>query len=102
MDKLDLRSIIFGVILSVLVTGLYDTVFYLALGKTTEEWGSMIASIGTVIFLWVFWKYLSGRLGTPVEPQQVNKREEEVRKQPEQPEETESEKLKREFQNREL
>jgi len=55
MDK---ESIAVGIILALLVQGLYDILFYVSQGKYVEEWASFTALSGTLAFLLVFlsWK----------------------------------------------
>jgi hypothetical protein len=48
MDK---EGIAVGIILALLVQGLYDVLFYVSQGKYVEEWASFTALSGTLAFL---------------------------------------------------
>jgi len=94
MEQLHTKSLILGILLSVNVVGLYESVFYLVLGKTSEANAAILATISilaiTMIYVWPF--FLRGH--------KASAKSREDRKEEDKAEETEEEKLKREFQQR--
>ena len=58
MEKIDVRSLILGILLSLVVAGFYDSVSYFLEGKTIETNSASFASLVTFavtgIFFWAF------------------------------------------------
>jgi amino acid transporter len=94
MEKVDAKSLILGVLLSISVSGLYESVFYLLQGMTLEANSSSVATLVTflivLVYFWVFFLKTKNR----GEPRTTHGR------LGEKTEESEQEKLKREFQHR--
>ena len=94
MEQLHTKSLILGILLSVNVVGLYESVFYLVLGKTSEANAAILTTISilaiTMIYVWPF--FMRGH--------KASAKSREDRKEEDKAEKTEEEKLKREFQQR--
>jgi ABC-type siderophore export system fused ATPase/permease subunit len=105
MEKIDARSLILGILLSIAVAGLYFAVFYFLQGKTIETNSTSLVSLltfaGTGIYFWVFFVRGKTKKGFELTQKALAKnKEEKENKTLELQEETEQEKLKREFQGR--
>jgi low temperature requirement protein LtrA len=94
MEKVDAKSLILGVLVSIVALGLYETIFYLLQSKTLEQNSSAAATLATfliaLVYFWAFFLRTAKRGETKATHKALA----------EKPEETEQEKLKREFQHR--
>ena len=105
MKEIDARSLILGVLFCVTAAVFYETVFHSLLAKTIYTNSLILASLVTItvtgVYFWIF--FIRGKNGNGFELTQktlVKNKEEKENKQLEQPEESEQEKLKREFKHR--
>jgi hypothetical protein len=105
MEKINARSFILGILLSIAVAGLYNAVFYFLQGKPIETNSSSFASLltfaGTGVYFWAFFVRGKSKKGFGSTQKALAKnKEEKEREASEKPEETEQEQLRREFQRR--
>ena len=49
--EMDKEGIVLGIILALIIQGLYDILFYVSQGRYVEEWASLTAMSGTLAFL---------------------------------------------------
>ena len=107
MKEIDARSLILGVLFCVTAAVFYETVFYSLLAKTIDTNSSILASLVTMTVTGVYFGifFIRGKNRNRFELTQktiVKNKEEKENNQLEQTEESEQEKLKREFQQRKI
>ncbi len=94
MEKVDAKNLILGILISVAMSGLYETVFYGLQGLAVEATNSSVATlVSLVIVLVYFWVFF-------LRSENVGEHRTTRKGSAENAEETEQEKLRREFKQR--